>query len=193
MISARFFRLVICLALGLLAVGLGGLSVQRKIEAFQPLGFEAVPVRGGFQVVRVERPESGLKLRDQIVLVNGGEVATRQQLSERLKERPESELMISREEQLAQVHYRRPDVQVDFPYLILALIGTLYLGVGLFTLVRHGGRQSFLFYLWCLTSASLYLLEATPPVDGTFVATALFDAVAYILLPALTVHLFLVF
>ncbi|HEY4564055.1 MAG TPA: histidine kinase dimerization/phospho-acceptor domain-containing protein, partial [Thermoanaerobaculia bacterium] len=143
--------------------------------------------------VRVERPESGLKPRDQIVLVNGGEAATRQQLSERLKERPASELMITRGEQLAQVHYRRPDVQFDFPFLILALIGTLYLGVGLFTLVRHGGRQSFLFYLWCLTSASLYLLEATPPVDLAYKVVYLLDTVAYILLPALTVHLFLVF
>ncbi len=191
--SARFFRLAICLALALLAVGLGASSVHRKIEAFQPLGFEAAPVRGGFEVVRVESPESGLKRGDQIVLVNGGEVATRQQLSERLKERPDSELMVSRGEQLAQVHYHRPDVEFDFPYLILALIGTLYLGVGLFTLVRHGGRQSFLFYLWCLTSASLYLLKATPPVDLAYKVVYLLDTVAEILLPALTVHLFLVF
>ncbi|MFL6264407.1 MAG: ATP-binding protein [Thermoanaerobaculia bacterium] len=192
---ARFFRLAICLALALLAVGLGALSVHRKIEAFQPLGFEAaaLPGHGGFAVTSVARPESGLKRGDQIVLVNGGEVTTRQQLSERLKERAASELMVSRGEQLAQVHYRRPDVQFDFPYLILALIGTLYLGVGLFTLVRHGGRQSFLFYLWCLTSASLYLLDATPPVDLAFAAIYLLDAVAYVLLPALMVHLFLVF
>src|SRR3954467_9536638 len=146
MISARFFRLAICLALALLAVGLGGLSVHRKIEAFQPLGFAAAPVRGGFQGVRAQRPESGLKPRDQIVLVNGGEVTTRQQLSERLKERPASELMITRGEQLAPLCYRRPDVQFDFPGLILALIGTLYLSVGLFTLVRHGGRRGELVY-----------------------------------------------
>lgn len=193
MIWARFFRLAICLALALLAVGLGALSVHRKIEAFQPLGFEAVPARGGFQVVRVEQPESELKRGDQIVLVNGSEAATRQQLSERLKERPDSELMVTRGEQLAQVHYHRPDIEFDFPYLILALIGTLYLGVGLFTLVRHGGRQSLLFYLWCLTSASLYLLAATPPVDLAYKAVYLLDVVAYVLLPALTVHLFLVF
>ncbi len=190
---ARFFRLAICLALALLAVGLGALSVHRKVEAFQPLGFEAVPAHGGFTVVRVEQPDSGLKRGDQIVLVNGGEVSTRQQLSERLKERPDSELMVTRGEQLAQVHYRRPDVEFDFPYLILALIGTLYLGVGLFTLVRHGGRQSLLFYLWCLTSASLYLLEATPPADLAYKVVYLLDGVAYVLLPALTVHLFLVF
>jgi two-component system NtrC family sensor kinase len=194
MIPARFFRLAICLALALLAVGLGGLSVHRKVEAFQPLGFEAVPGHGGgFEVVEVGRPELGLRPGDQIVLVNGGEITNRQQLAERLKERPESELMVTRGDQLSQVHYRRPDVQFDFPYLILALIGTLYLGVGLFTLVRHGGRQSFLFYLWCLTSASLYLLSPTLPVDAAYKTVYLFDAVAYILLPALTVHLFLVF
>ena len=38
----RFIRLAICLSLALLAVGLGGSSVYRKVQSFQPLGFEAV-------------------------------------------------------------------------------------------------------------------------------------------------------
>jgi two-component system, NtrC family, sensor kinase len=202
----RIFRLAICLALAFLAVGLGGLSVYRKVQAFQPLGFEAVARAGAFAVTGAPGAPSGLRAGDQIVLVNGGEVATRAQLAERLKERPESVITVLRGatgsaaasaaaggEQLAQVHYRRPAVEFDFAFLILALIGAGYLGVGLFTLVRHGGRQSFLFYLWCLTSATLYLLSPTPPVDLAFVAITLFDSVANILLPALTVHLFLVF
>lgn len=193
MIGSRFLRLAICLALAFLAVGLGGLSVYRKVQAFQPLGFEAAPHAGGFDVTGVDRAESGLQRGDQILLVNGGEVSTRNQLTERLKERPESELMVLRGDQPQQIHYRRPAVAFDFPFLILALIGAVYLGIGLFTLVRHGGRQSFLFYLWCLTSATLYLFSATPPVDLAFKAITLFDAVAYILLPALTLHLFLVF
>src|SRR4051812_923592 len=162
---ARIFRLVTCLALALLAVGLGGLSVHRKVQTFQPLGFETALHGGAFEVVGVESAGTGLRRGDQIVLVNGGEIATRDQLAQRLEERPASEVTVLRDEQLSQVRYQRPDVDFDLPFLILALIGTLYLGVGLFTLVRHGGRQSLLFYLWCLTSASLYLLEATPPVD----------------------------
>jgi len=197
MIRSRIFRLAICLALALLAVGLGGLSVQRKVQAFQPLGFEAAARKGAFAVIAVSRPESGLKPGDQILLVNGGEIATRGQLAQRLQERTDSELTVLRAapggDQLQQIRYRRPAVAFDFPFLILALIGAGYLGIGLFTMVRHGGRQSFLFYLWCLTSATAYLLTPTPPVDLAFKAISLFDAVAYILLPALTLHLFLVF
>ncbi len=189
----RFIRLAICLSLALLAVGLGGSSVYRKVQSFQPLGFEAVPSAGGFAVTGVADARSALRPGDQILLVNAGEVATRTQLAERLEERPESELLVQRGDQTLQVRYLRPAVTFDFAFLILALIGAGYLGIGLFTLVRHGGRQSFLFYLWCLTSATLYLLSPTPPVDLAFIATTLFDTVAYILLPALTVHLFLVF
>ena len=189
----RLFRLAFSFALAFLAVGLGALSVQRKIQAFQPLGFEATSQGAGFVVARITQPEAGLKPGDQILLVNGGEVSTRSQLTERLREKPESELTVLRDEQVQPVRYHRPDLRIDFPYLILALIGVAYLLIGLFTLLRHGGRQSFLFYLWCLTSAMLYLLSATPPVDVAFAAVTLFDTVAYILLPALTVHLFLVF
>jgi PAS domain S-box-containing protein len=193
MTRARILRLAIALALALLAVGLGGLSAYRKIQSFQPLGFEPVPRAGGFEVLQVYLPESGLQRGDKVLLVNGGQVSTRDQLVQRLEERPASELMVLRGGQVVQARYQRPAVRFDVVYLILALIGAVYLAIGLFTLVRYAGRQSFLFYLWCLTSATLYLLTAAPPVDVGFAAIVLFDAVAYILLPALTVHLFLVF
>jgi two-component system, NtrC family, sensor kinase len=193
MTRARIFRLAVSLALAFFAVGLGGLSVYRKVQTFQPLGFEPAPRGGGLAVVEVTDPGSGLRRGDQIVLVNGGDVSTRDQLAERLKERPQSELLVLRGELPLQVRYQRPPLDVDFPYLILCLIGVAYLGIGLYTLLRHGGGQGLLFYLWCLTSAALYLLTLVPPVDAGFRAIALFDAVASILLPALTLHLFLVF
>lgn len=193
MTRVRALRLAVSLALAFLAVGLGGLSVYRKVQAFQPLGFEPVHRGGVLGVAEVDHPESGLRRGDQIVLVNGGEAATRSQLVQRLKERPASELFVQRGEQLLQIHYQRPALDVDFPYLILCLIGVVYLAIGLYTLLRHGGGQSLLFYLWCLTSAALYLLTPTRPVDLGFIAVSLVDAVANILLPALTLHLFLVF
>jgi PAS domain S-box-containing protein len=193
MTRARIFRLAISLTLALLAVGLGGLSVYRKVQSFQPLGFEVVPQGGAMAVVEVDQPGTNLKAGDQILLVNAGEVSSRDQLSERLKERPESELSVLRGEQLLQVHYQRPPFAPDFPYLILCLIGAVYLAIGLFTLLRHGSGQGFLFYLWCLVSALVYLLTQAPPLDGAFKAIYLFDKVTYILLPALTAHLFLVF
>jgi signal transduction histidine kinase len=193
MTGARIFRLALALALAFLAVGLGGLSVYRKVQAFQPLGFEAVAKGGALAVVQVYTPQTGLQRGDQILLVNGGEVASRSQLVQHIEERPASVLTVMRGEQLSQIRYVRPAVRFDLAYLILAVIGAAYLGVGLFTLVRHSGRQGFLFYLWCLTSATLYLLSATPPADVLYAATSLFDTMAYIFLPALTVHLFLVF
>ena len=189
MTRARILRLAASLALAFLAVGLGGLSVYRKVQTFQPLGFAAAPSGGVLGVVAVDHPETGLRRGDQI-LVNR-EVGTWSQLAEHLKERPESELLVLRGEQVLQVRYQRPALAVDFPYLILCLIGAVYLAIGLYTLLRHGGGQSLLFYLWCLTSAALYLLTPVPPVDLGFAAISLFDAVAYILLPALTLHLFL--
>ncbi len=192
MMRARILRLAVSLTLAFFAVGLGGLSVYRKVQAFQPLGFEAAPQGAGLAVVEAE-PGSALRRGDQIVLVNGGQVSTRDQLAERLKERPTSELFVLRGEVPVQVRYQRPPLDVDVPFLILCLIGAVYLAIGLFTLLRHGGGQSLLFYLWCLTSAALYLLTPAPPVDLGFAAIAVFDAVAYILLPALTLHLFLVF
>ncbi len=193
MTRARILRLALSLTLAFLAVGLGGLSVYRKVQSFQLLGFEAVPSGGGVEVRSVERPETGLRPGDQILQVNAGDVPTHGELVERIRERAESELTVIRGDSLLQVHYRRLPFSPDIPYLLLCLIGAVYLAIGLYTLLRHGTGQGFLFYLWCLASAMAYLLTPTPPVDLGYASIYLFDTVAYLLLPALTVHLFLVF
>jgi two-component system NtrC family sensor kinase len=193
MTRARIFRLALSLTLALLAVGLGGLSVHRKVESFQPLGFEAVPRGGGLEVISVDHPEAGLRKGDQILLVNGADATTLDQMEQLLRERPESELFVQRGEQPLPVHYQRPAFAPDFPYLLLCLIGAIYLAIGLFTLLRHGTGQGFLFYLWCLVSALVYLLTPAGRVDLAYKSIDLFDTIAYLLLPALTVHLFLVF
>jgi hypothetical protein len=94
---------------------------------------------------------------------------------------------------MVQVSYRRPPLQIDFPYLILCLIAVVYLAVGLYTLLRQRDGQSFLFHLWCLTSAALFLLTPAPPAGAAHTLIYLGDEVARLLLPALTLHLFLVF
>jgi hypothetical protein len=193
MTRARIFRLALSLTLAFLAVGLGGLSVYRKVQSFQPLGFEPRSQGGAMAVVEVDHPTTNLKPGDQVLLVNAGEVSTLEQLSERLKERPESELTVLRGDRLLQIQYQRPPFAPDFPYLLLCLIGAIYLAIGLFTLLRHGSGQGFLFYLWCLVSALLYLLTPAGPVDLAYKSIYLLDTIAYLLLPALTVHLFLVF
>lgn len=194
MTRARTFRLAVSLALAIIAVGLGGLSVVRKVESFQPLGFEAALSGGGVDVGEVQSPGTGLRPGDQVLLVNGVQLETGDQFRRLLRERPESDLAVLRgAEGLVQVRYQRPPLNPDLPYLILCLIGVVYLAIGLYTLLRHNGGESFLFYLWCLSSAALYLLTAVPPVDVAFAAISLGDVVARLLLPALTVHLFLTF
>src|SRR5690348_3499734 len=89
MTRARIFRLALSLTLALLAVGLGGLSVHRKVQSFQPLGFEAVPSGGGLEVVSVDHPEAGLRKGDQILLVNSADATTLDQMEQLLRERPE--------------------------------------------------------------------------------------------------------
>jgi two-component system, NtrC family, sensor kinase len=189
-------QLVLALLLALLCVALGGLSVERKVRSFQPLGFAAAApsvAAGGVVVGSVAEPRTGLRPGDQVLLADGGEVSGPRQLAERLHQRPESTLVVLRAGQLQQVRYHRPPLAPDVPYVILALIGVAYLLIGLYTLLRQGGGQGFLFYLWCLVSAVFYLLTPVPPLDGVYAAVYLGDELARLLLPALTLHLFLVF
>jgi signal transduction histidine kinase len=190
---ARTFRLVFSLLLALAAVALGGWSAHRKVQSFQPIGFEVVKSVYGVEVGRVLDPRTGLQEGDQIMLVQGAELSGTSRLSERLRERPQSTLVVQRGPELREITYQRPALNVDFPYLILALTGVGYLLIGLYTLLRQGTGQGFLFYLWCLTSAVFYLLTPVPPADGLFKTVYLVDEIARLLLPALTLHLFLVF
>lgn len=192
---ARTLRLVFSLLLALAAVALGGWSAHRKVQSFQPIGFEVVTTVFGVEVGRVLDPRTGLQEGDQIMMVQGADLSEPSKLSELLRERPESSLWIERgpENTPQQITYQRPALNIDFPYLILALSGVGYLLIGLYTLLRQGTGQGFLFYLWCLTSAVFYLLTPVPPIDGLFKTVYLVDEIARILLPALTLHLFLVF
>lgn len=190
---ARTFRLVLSLLLALAAVALGGLSVHRKVPSFQTAGFVVAGSGFGIEVGQVLDPRTGLREGDQILLVQGAEISSPAGLAQRLREAPESTLTVLRGPELREVSYQRPPLEVDFSYLILAVIGVGYLLIGLYTLLRQGTGQGFLFYLWSLASAVFYLLTPVPPLDGLYRAVYLGDEIARILLPALTLHLFLVF
>jgi two-component system, NtrC family, sensor kinase len=193
MTRPRNFRLALSLALALLVVSLGGLSVYRKVQTFQSLGFEAKFRPAAVEVGTVESKKTGLQPGDVIFQVNAGDVLTWDQFHERMRDRPTSKLQVLRNEQLVNITYQRPPLRVDFPYLIFCLIAVLYLAVGLYTLLRQRDGQGLLFYLWCLTSAALYLLTPTPQPGLVRTLIYLGDAIARLLLPALTLHLFLVF
>jgi signal transduction histidine kinase len=198
MTRTRTLRLLLSLALALGVVVLGAISFHRKVQTFQPLGFEAAQggPAGVVSVAEVQDIQTGLQPADQILLVDGGDVGGPVALGTRLRQSQLAQLTLLRGAQggqVVQVTYHRPALDVDFPYLILSLIGFVYLLIGLFTLVRHRGGEGQLFYFWCLVSAAWYLLSPARPLDATYVLVYLGDEIAGLLLPALTVHLFLVF
>src|SRR5579863_2324668 len=195
MMRSRALRLSLCLLLAVATMTLGALSVRRKVAAFQPLGFTADREHSGgvVRVDRVDDPQCGVQAGDEILLVNGGEVGGEEALAQRLRGRPAAELAVLRANQVLQVAYHRPPLAPDIPYLILAVVGALYLLIGLYTLTRQRSREGFIFCLWCLASALLYLVSPVPPVDGEYRLAYFGDQLARSFLPALTLHLFLIF
>lgn len=178
--------LLVALAAGLL----GAESFQRKLDAFQPLGFQAVSEGDHWAVRSVADPiDEGLRPGDRIVLVDGVEVPRITDLRQRLRERPETRMVVVRGEGLEDVRYLRPGVDLDLPYLVLAFAGIAYFAIGLFTLTRTGGGA--VFFGWCLASAALYVLSPVYPVDEVGQWIFLGDELARIFLPPLTLHLFL--
>ncbi|MEM7481577.1 MAG: ATP-binding protein [Acidobacteriota bacterium] len=195
--TRRTLILTIALSLAAVVAVLGTLSVQLKVASFQPTGVEAVD-RGGILGVVQAAPGTGLEQGDLIVGV-GAEETTPGQLDELrnlLRSAASTPVQVQRGEEIVQVRYQRPALRIDFPYMVLALIGIAYLLIGLYTLLRDTRRRTGLFFLWCLVSAAFFwitpgVLSATP--GGTEQALFLADQIARLLLPALTLHLFLVF
>ena len=192
--STKRFRNHAALALSVLAAlavaALGVVSLVRAVETFQPAGFSAQAVGGGWVVGEVFHPETGLEPRDQVLLA-GGEPTTA--LGERLRRTETTELVVLRGDELVEVLYRRPPLDVDWPYLILAFIGSLYLLIGVYTAMRERRAEAWLFYLWCLASAGLYLVTPTTLADPAGRLLHVAEELARALLPPLTLHLFLVF
>ncbi|HUF79327.1 MAG TPA: ATP-binding protein [Thermoanaerobaculia bacterium] len=174
----------------IVVAALGVASLLRALETFQPLGFAAERTAAGWTVSEVLRPESGLEPGDQILLAGGREPAA---LAEVLRASARTELAVLRSGELLELSYRRPPLAIDWPYLVLALIGALYLLIGVYTALRERRAEARLFYLWCLASAAVYLF--TPSGLGDAFGRWLYglEEVARALLPPLTLHLFLVF
>lgn len=186
-------RLVYVLA-ALLTLGvtfLGGWSFFRKVEAFQPTGLTTERAAASWLVTSSEAGLTALEPGDRILLVNGQGPQEVDDLHRALRRQEESELLVMRGEELVPVGYDRPPVAVDWAYLVLALIGILYLGIGLYTVLRDSRRPGLLFYSWCLASATLYLFTTSPPFDLVDRWLFLGDQLARILLAPLTLHLFL--
>lgn len=190
MTATRSGPLIVVLLLAAFVAALGGVSAYRKIESFQPLGFSAERAGGGWQVTAVEDSGTGLEQGDRILLVDGREA---ERLGPALRGHPSGELAVLRDGRIAEITYTRPPLDIDYPYLVLALLGVVYLLIGLYTLFRDRRSPALLFSLWSLASATVYLFTTTLPFDTIGKAVYLGDGLARILLPPLTLHLFLIF
>ncbi|MGH9381003.1 MAG: ATP-binding protein [Thermoanaerobaculia bacterium] len=181
------------LLLGVLVLTLGGASFLRHVATFEPAGFTAARADGSWQVTAVLDSRTGLERGDRIVAAGPESPVTARELLRALHAAPETTLLVLRGEELVSVDYRRPPLDPDFPYLILALTGLAYLGVGLYTLTRDRSKPVRLFFLWTLASATVYLFTTTPPLDllGRVLYTV--EEAARLLLPPLTLHFFLAF
>ena len=172
---------------------LGSVGFTRKLASFQPLGFEIEAEQGAWRVVEVKHPQLELREGDRILLVQGQQFTGADHLREILRQQSLSEMVVSRGDEVATVTYFRPRTAVDLPYLILTAIGIFYLLIGLYTVFKDPRGSARLFFFWSLASAALFVLSPPQiPLDGTDRLIHLFDQLARVLLPALTLHLFLV-
>ena len=168
-------------------------SFQRKVASFQPLGIEALALGGGFQITEVKEEATGLLTGDFLLTVGGNQPESAAQLGRLLRGQPQSQLLVKRGDELVEVSYNRPPLAIDYPYLVLTLIGLCYFVIGLFTAIKDRQGEGRLFFFWSLTSAALYV--ASPVFANDFSDRVIFlvDLFARLLLPGLTAHLFLVF
>ncbi|MEM1179372.1 MAG: ATP-binding protein, partial [Acidobacteriota bacterium] len=191
----RLFYLIPALLLALAIAGLGGVAFQRTFAEFQPLGVELTRVGSVYMVTEGAEPpsEDGLLAGDMIFSVAGELPASLEAVEARLRSVKTAPVTVKRGDTAVKtVTYQRPSIDIDPVYLTLATVGVFYLLIGLYTCLR--GQHAALFVLWCLASAAFYLLSPRlPPVDATDRLIFFADQLARSLLPALTLHLFLVF
>jgi signal transduction histidine kinase len=186
--------------------GLGSLSLYRKIATFQPLGFapESARASAGSTAspesgvgIAVERASASGPLRagDRLILLNGIELHDVASFRHLVARQAKSTLLVQRDGALLAVEYERPALRIDFSYLALAFGGIAYLLVGFYTLVRRPHPESWLFFAWCSASAILGIFSPglTGQPDRLEQLLYAIEQFARLLLPPLTVHLFLVF
>ena len=188
-------RLLLAAALAVAVALVGAADLVRKVDSFRPLGFTARSNGMAWKVVTVDDPATGLRPGDSIVLVDGGDAGPASALRQRLLAEGGHQLTVIRGGEPVVVPYAPPGLRLDLPYLALAGAGILYLIIGLYALL-HGRRSpSGVFFLWSVASAAVYLCAQVPgaPFDGMAKASYVAEELGRLLLPPLTLHLFLIF
>ncbi|REJ83951.1 MAG: PAS domain-containing protein [Acidobacteria bacterium] len=176
-----------------LVAAVGSFSFAHRVQGFRESGIELARGAEGWRVTAVAAPLSELSPGDLLVLVDGLEIPPRVREAEVLGV-GEREVVVIRSGELASVRHLPPPPRIDVAYLLLAGIAVFYLGIGIYTLLRTVDRQTCLFHLWCLVSATLYVVSPEIPFrDSTGRFYYGLDQAVRLLLPPLTLHFFLVF
>ena len=198
----RASRLVLTVAAVLLAGGtilLAFLSFARKVETFTQAGFASVPRGGELVVTTVEEDgaaaRAGIAPGDRILLADGrmATAIARPEMALARKPFPHHLVVRRGETDIHEVRLDRPQARIDKLYLFLAFVGFLYLLIGLFTVGRNRSRAAWVFLALCLASFAVYVITPSGSPDLLFRASWFGDAFFRALLPALLLHVFLVF
>ena len=174
-----------------LVLVVGAMGAIRRIENFRTLEADFSSRSPGLVVASVR--DSDLRPGDRVLLVNNREVATVSDFVDAVSGTAAAEAVVLRQGEVVRVELQPLGIDIDWPFLATAAIAIAYLAVGGFALARRRQPPGLLFFLWCLLSASLFLLSPGREFDLLDKVSYGLDEIARIFLPAVTLHLFLVF
>ncbi len=196
---ARFFALALVVTAAGGTIALAFLSFARKVDTFKRTGF-TYERSGGLLLVTSVEPDSaaaqaGLSGGDRIITADGQVAASVPQPERSLARQPFPHVLaVARGEvHIDKVLLGKPPVRVDWRYLFLALVGLLYLLIGLSTLVRERGPSARVFWSLCLSSFAIYVITPAGPHDALWKLFLVSEDFFRALLPALLLHFFLIF
>lgn len=196
--ALKISLLVIAMAVTLATAGLAFLSFSRKVATFRTAGFTSDRASDAL-VVRTVEPRSaaqtaGLKPGDRIVLADGRTAGSLEWPEKDLARRPfPHNLVVISGGGINAVALKEPAVKPDYTYLFLAFVGVLYLVIGLFTAVRERAPAARVFWALCLCSFGIYVITPAGPRDAVWTLSWLVEDLFRAFLPALLLHLFLIF
>ena len=196
--SLKILLLTVAVAFTAATAGLAFVSFARKVATFRTAGFAAERAGDSLIVDRVEpgsaAEAAGLHPGDRIVLADGRTAASLAWPEKDLGRRPfPHRVVVLSNGSINALAIQEPSVRLDFTYLFLAFVGVLYLVIGLFTVVRERAPASRVFWALCLSSFAIYVLTPAGPHDSVWKITWLAEDFFRALLPALLLHLFLIF
>jgi PAS domain S-box-containing protein len=194
----RVFLVGAAIVLTAATVGLACLSFARKVGTFRTAGF-AADRSGSALVVRLVEPggaaqTAGLRPGDRIVLADGRTAGSLSWPEKELARDPfPHQLVVISGGGINAVSLPEAPPRPDYRYLFLALVGLLYLVIGLFTAVRERAPASRVFWALCLSSFAIYVITPAGPHDAIWKLSWLAEDFFRALLPALLLHIFLIF